>query len=539
GPIFRVNYSDEIYSLDGKWLIERDGHEPEFFHRECTLAKGEKATATAMLPTKKDLAVANGIVFISNGCVFKVVCGGRVLYSYGHDEMEKARMIPREVQYIAIPEEFAGKELRISFLACREGSVIDMTGSGYGDVEVLSRMFAQRRSNATLFSQFLIAFGVSLGLLWIVGSMKQRAHWEMLVQGALLTDMGLYVLCYNDLFEYMVRDIWVTTSVEYLTLLALVPLAQAVFIFTLDKAYRKLQYVLLAIDSGILVMAAILQFTGLIHINDYVVHIQVYLILRCIYSGTVMFRRGNVIEGDAGRAHNYLASLSVRIGLLLMMIFFFLDFILWKIGASRNVFRDYDMRGSFLGISGVLLSACLILSYFFYNVANDKESQLKEHLTKLAYSDALTGLASRAACDKYMFNALRQQENGTIISVDLNNLKVINDRDGHQEGDKYISGFAALLGKTFSEADMVARMGGDEFLVYMQGEDTTKAEELLSLLKERVKRDGRFSYSYGFAHTSEAEGNDMHNTYMLADQRMYQMKDAFHRETDDKKEGKA
>gem|GEM_PF-3995028 len=525
--IFRVDYAASVYPLDGKWILEKEGAKPEILRREYNLSKGESGAITVKLPEHEMYPNANAIVLITNGCAFKLQCGNRILYRYGAQEMAKDYMISREVQYIPVPEECAGQTIRILFTAARKGAVIDMTGSAYGDVEVLSRMFTQRRSNAILFADYLIAFGGSIILIWIVGSVQSRMHAEMILQGILISNLGLYVLCYNDLLDYLIPDVWIATSIEYLSLMAVVPFSQAVLLFTMERKKRKLQNALLLSDLVLLFAIAALQFARLIRINDYTLAIQIYMFVRSFYALTLLLRKTTLPSHMRGKEHAYLSHLAVRTGLVFMILMFFIDFALWKLGVSRNLFFGYDMRGSFIALGGVIFSGCVIISYFFFNVESEKENRLNEHLTRLAYTDSLTGLASRAACDRILSLAEAKKEAGTIVSVDLNGLKRINDMDGHQEGDNYISGFAALLGEFFNDAAVVGRMGGDEFLVYMAGEDIKKTEERMRLLGERTA-DGKYSYSYGIAHTSEVHGNRMHNTYLLADQRMYEMKKEYY-----------
>jgi len=124
-----------------------------------------------------------------------------------------------------------------------------------------------------------------------------------------------------------------------------------------------------------------------------------------------------------------------------------------------------------------------------------------------------------------------------IISIDLNDLKYINDTYGHAEGDRLIATFGEILKKPFRSTDLVARMGGDEFIVVMQGATIEvaikKVAWVISLLDEQNKRDTiSYKFAYGIASSDEFSNKTARDIYMVADQRMYDLKADMHKSTD-------
>jgi len=106
-----------------------------------------------------------------------------------------------------------------------------------------------------------------------------------------------------------------------------------------------------------------------------------------------------------------------------------------------------------------------------------------QRLNEMAYSDALTGLANRAAFDqrcKVQFSGSKKASAPfALFLIDLDNFKAVNDTYGHPIGDTLLRDFARALSSHFGGSDMVARLGGDEFGVLLQLSDDTQTPSSL------------------------------------------------------------
>ena len=106
--------------------------------------------------------------------------------------------------------------------------------------------------------------------------------------------------------------------------------------------------------------------------------------------------------------------------------------------------------------------------------------ELQGELQQLASEDPLTNLANRRGfmplLEHQLAIAHRQGEPLSVLFIDLDGLKVVNDRFGHAFGDQMLQETAAILRDTFRTSDVPARMGGDEFCVLLPGE-SPKAEK--------------------------------------------------------------
>jgi diguanylate cyclase (GGDEF)-like protein len=99
--------------------------------------------------------------------------------------------------------------------------------------------------------------------------------------------------------------------------------------------------------------------------------------------------------------------------------------------------------------------------------------ELREELHRRASRDALTDLANRAGLHEQLAHVLANRRNvhgpTALVVIDLDGCKAINDRHGHETGDKVLVEVARLLKACVRDGDSVARLGGDEFAILAEG----------------------------------------------------------------------
>ena len=151
---------------------------------------------------------------------------------------------------------------------------------------------------------------------------------------------------------------------------------------------------------------------------------------------------------------------------------------------------------------------------------------------QMAVLDGLTGVYNRSYLELTLERATKEvRRNGGAVSIlflDLDDMKKLNDTFGHQAGDRALRELATLLRGSCRETDIVARYGGDEFVVLMPATDERGAERVALKVDEAIARHNsaaegpvRLSASVG-RHTAGAA--DINDVLHEADRRMYAMK---------------
>ena len=148
--------------------------------------------------------------------------------------------------------------------------------------------------------------------------------------------------------------------------------------------------------------------------------------------------------------------------------------------------------------------------------------------------DDLTGLPRRkvfqVAVEEEILRSKRTKRPFSILIIDLNYLKTVNDTYGHQAGDQMIRSFAMFLRSTFRDCDILARTGGDEFMVFLPDQNeksaTTVKEHLLQTPKKGESLLPFFKGAAIGVATFGKENQSFEQMYAAADKAMYVHKKA-------------
>jgi len=159
----------------------------------------------------------------------------------------------------------------------------------------------------------------------------------------------------------------------------------------------------------------------------------------------------------------------------------------------------YDAKGSCIGIVAVSRDIT-------------RHKRYEEQLKYLSFHDQVTGLYNRRFLEEEIKRLdTPRQLPISVIMCDLDGLKLVNDVFGHQEGDRLLIKAAEIIRESCRREDLIARWGGDEFLILLPKTDIKTAEEITRRIKEKCnsQKDGpvQVSIALGYATKSRAEEN--------------------------------
>ena len=247
-------------------------------------------------------------------------------------------------------------------------------------------------------------------------------------------------------------------------------------------------------------------------------------ILMFLISAIYVFTRAMRVSGKTKHHHRTVGAFGIAMALFIIFQFFYPLLPLYAIG--------------------YLLGTCLIHTFVVEDEKEDYRIELEEHIFKeelqrieigstrlLAYTDPLTGIKNKRA---FMEDQLDIEEGLAsdrllefgIVVFDLNGLKAVNDTKGHEAGDNYIKNSCKLICETFRHSP-VYRIGGDEFVAFLEGEDFQNREAITTAFDKRMVENlskDDVVISCGYDVYKIGENDTFTKIFERADSKMYERK---------------
>lgn len=224
-------------------------------------------------------------------------------------------------------------------------------------------------------------------------------------------------------------------------------------------------------------------------------------------------------------------------GITAGIIMFFYTLFFYSTEHSFIHFTEQSIQNVFVSLIGIVADLLLVCSlkreeitaFKYIKLFTEKLKHENKNLQVSSMQDSLTEIQNRLALrrDFDLYNNCEL----TVMMIDLDNFKMINDTYGHAAGDRALWETGVLLAKTFGK-NYCYRYGGDEFLVICP--DLSETEFRIKLnnmlkLKSSFNVNGKsvnIDFSYGYVHDTVKDIQDLRQLISLADKRMYEVKNA-------------
>ncbi len=246
----------------------------------------------------------------------------------------------------------------------------------------------------------------------------------------------------------------------------------------------------------------------------------------------IMFNMFIAMPRHKARTRVSYGDLTVRINLILSFILIVM--LSWNLS---YLYKNWENVSAVPGLSDkiiilVIFASAMVGGMIFVVNRYLMKSMLLFHVSETSQKDVMTGTLNREAGLAILKDMMKaSRETGaklTICFVDINNLKFVNDKFGHTEGDKLISIVSSSISENLRGMDIVARMGGDEFIVIFAGCDLSKAREIWGRILEKFKKinlSGELNFpvgiSSGFVEYDPEKHTSVKTLIREADQKMY------------------
>lgn len=463
--------------------------------------------------------------------VGQIYLDGTLIYQHG--DMEEPRFIGWPWHLVPLPENSAGKTLALRIYS-------DYTSIGlWGDVEITDRIDALKGMlHASVQDLAVSAFSLLLAMLAAIFAMIGPERRGFFAIALFAFSSGLMLLAETPVRQLLADAplTWdILRAASYFTLPIAIGLLLSHWLEGVPKRWMRrlwqLHLAYLVVSIG-LVALGVVNLALTFPIFDVLLLLTLPLMLLL---ALLRVRRLNLEQ------RLFVTSFLMFAPLLLLDML-----VAHELIPRRDVPLSYGALGFSLAIVGI--------SLWHYRhsqrqlaVANQTlEAQvmartaeldtLVEQFKGLSLQDALTGLNNRRHFDALLHQEMAlAQRKGSLLSllmIDIDHFKKVNDNFGHDAGDAVLIEVAALLKKHFRGTDVVCRLGGEEFVALLPGtgaaEAQTRAEKLLKAQRNQALSHlhqplGRITLSCGIA-TYPAHTMDPKRLLRLADTALYKAK---------------
>lgn len=377
-------------------------------------------------------------------------------------------------------------------------------------------------------------FGITVSLLMVIIGLvliaidlmpaynQTRKNHGMIWLGLYSTLIGIWSLIETNVMQFFVSDMRILQMVDNMIMIVdSMPL-----LLYLDCEYRIFKnWIMRAfcyVNAVYILASVVLQFTGIMDLHDVLAGAMLTLVVSCIMLLIWVGAKLRDMICKRQPILNYVIQLSGLCSLWLSALFEML----------RYSKADHMDRAEYLRVGMLIFVICLAVSSQLETYRLLENGLKFDIISSLAYSDGLTGLGNRTAYLEQI-EAYASGEAGIsqlgIVFLDVNNLKKVNDNQGHEKGDELITAASKIIADSFGKNGKSYRIGGDEFCVLMTGISLQEKYEqglmeFQGLIKEANRLKGRtyeIQIANGFSVCDTITKEKIEEAIMAADSAMY------------------
>lgn len=477
----------------------------------------------------RDIKNAEALFFRSKNIFYSVYIDGKLVYKPEVTEsIYYNKSFGTRWNIVELFPEYSGKEIEIRFMtvyssgrACVDSIYIGISGGLI--LDIISEKIV------SFITCILIMF---VGLLLMVADIpvnfRTKKNHELLYLGMFSVSVAIWCIIETNLFQLFFADSRLLQTISCTSLMFL-PVPIVLYLDSVFGFRTKWLTKVICIMSGIeFIVCWILHFLKIADIHQTLILSHILILISAVlmfYSiGKYLFKKRKARLG-VSNTYVFLKGLGFSVFALTTVI-----------DVVRYYRGDPSDAALFVRIGVLVFIICFGVSSLESTINAVKKGVQTELVQRLAYIDGLTGVGNRNAFEEHLaaLENIKDETNVGIIMFDVNDLKFVNDNLGHHFGDDMLIKSADIICEAFDAIGAECfRIGGDEFVVLMGGDDLQKnyetgIERFIDNVKQHndmPEKQFRISIAHGFAvYNKETSGSKLTDIYQQADKKMYENK---------------
>lgn len=516
----KKNY--EFENIEQYWHLTKQGTESIDFTKLGSYMDEEKGVLSLyyQIPELEDKQT---LVYRSKDVYTKVLVEGQQIYETKVYESPYYNRSPGNIwNRIDIERSYGGKCLELQVYMVYDTNAITVDYIHLGDEADIIHSIVSDKLMAVFLSILMILIGIVMIFMQMVPVFHRKNRNKGIIYlGLYATLLGGWCLLETNVLQIFMDDVRIVQLLDNMVMIV----DNLPLIFYMDYYYNLLKKPLIRIYAylqvGYILLCVVVQFSGRMDLHHMLkgawicTFLNVALLFGCAIYFCYQFIKTKKLDKQV----------AIQLfGILTLTVATF-------ISASNYTQVDTMDRAQFLRVG-------MLFFIIFFGISSQirtyqlMEQGLKYDIVKnLAYVDGLTGVGNRTAYLEKLEKLEQQSENLSlgIVFLDINNLKQVNDRQGHDQGDTLICSAANIIQNTYGKQGNVFRIGGDEFCVLLEGEDLDSCyqeatKEFYHAIDELNKEDNLsaiLQIAQGFSICRTAKASEVNKAISEADERMY------------------
>lgn len=464
----------------------------------------------------------NVLLIMAEYCMIDAYVDDELIYTYGHNLYQIGDCLAGGYYKIPIKNEYVGKEMKIKFIATEPNKIAGLEDISMESNDNIINSFVTKNLLIICVALPLFVFGVVLFILSLLKIIINSEVRQLCWIAPVYIFVSIWLLAHYKIFQIWSNDLRLINSIEYFSFyVGSIPFLIFFREFITGKVYKKISSILIGVLVIFDIVAVFMHFADIAHYAALLPIFHIIVAINIIYLVVYSIIKRDKIKKDIDISFLFSMFFVVFIITLEVIRYYFYGIFKWPI-----------LSYSLMPAAIIFFVLSMVYKYIIGMLRKIYKKGEQENLLDLAFTDQLTQVPNRTKCEEYMRTLSGKiNESYTVINLDLNNLKYVNDTFGHHIGDEMIYAGAQIIKDTFSIYGQVGRMGGDEFIAIITITDKGEIEKLLKDLNNKINGYNRenskeftLSIAYGYAIKVKNSTESIWKIYEEADKVMYECK---------------